>query len=219
MSGAISSRHQVDHRRRVRELGEDGVAVQPEDLGHRVLGVRHRQPALLLSGRTLTPSRGRQLGVPDDLGHPARASPRTSRTRANPSMRKKPRSVPRRPLLVASASSTQALTPSAPPGGRAAVADRAGPGHRRHVAGDHRTHRDPGPLDRRMREAPLAPGRPVGEVDDGVHPTDGTGAVRPGQVERQAVVEGDRPGRHLDEHRLDPGQLAPGASGSSPRRR
>ena len=61
-----------------------------------------------------------------------------------------------------------------------------------------------------MREAPFAPGGPVGEVDRGVHPTDGSGRVRLGQVEGEAVVEGHRARRDLDEHGRHPFELASG---------
>ena len=54
---------------------------------------------------------------------------------------------------------------------------------------------------------PSPRGRSVGEVDGGVHPTDGTGGVGPRQVEGESVVEGDGPGRDLDPDGLQAGQL------------
>ena len=70
MSGAISSAHEVHHLGRVRETGEDRVAVQLEDLRHPVLGVLHGQPGLVGLGDHLDAECGGQVGVPHDLGHP-----------------------------------------------------------------------------------------------------------------------------------------------------
>ena len=166
-------------------------------------------PALLLSGITLTPSDAASAGSRTTSVTRASMASHTD-AGANPAIRKNPRSShDARCSSLTTAPPSTALIAAAPPA--PAAGHRPGRGQASGVTSlaITRAQRDPRPLDRGMREAALAPGRAVGEVDDRVHPTDGTGGVGPRQVEGQAVVERHRAGRHLDEHRLDPGQLPP----------
>ena len=68
--GGDQLRHDVDDVSRVGEAGEDRVAVQAEDLGHAVLGMRHRHADLVALRQHLHAELLGQGRVTRHVGHP-----------------------------------------------------------------------------------------------------------------------------------------------------